>query len=299
MGVWLQERDIEIFRYMATFGFVTVNQLCSLLDPNGKGASKDTSAYKAACYKRLEALSREGLIYSAPAPSVGGPTIKGYFLSTSGASAFADVREVEYMGRGNWAEKKSHFVWTQGPHDLAAGNFVANLVALSRLDGGFSIDSVRGGRDCRYHIPAGESSYLFNPDLFFEHTIEGRDPMPMFVEIDTGHLSLQVIRRKALRLSHYFGSGAYVEEFGDNLFPRTLFIFADGRRLRNVAGVLAKSREAYRGPNAKLVRPFPMWLSTYEDVDINAVDENRVIQAPLGPNWKNLDGETGISPFNY
>jgi hypothetical protein len=297
LNINLQTRDYSIFRYMSTFGFVTVNQLCALIEPNGTGPSSDLSVYRRAVYKRLESLQNNGYISSGPAPTLTGTTRSAYFLSPSGASVLSDLREYENLSAPRWLERKKHFVWTQGPHDVAACNLVSNLIALSRVQSSFTVDDLRGGRDCRFYIPHQETNYLFNPDLFYEFNSVEIKTIRMFVEVDTGNVSLSVIRRKALRAFQYFASRKYIDDFGTKLFPRTLFIVNSASRLKVVFRELRKAREVYKGPDATLIHKFPFWLATYDDVDISAVDQWRLTTAPLERNWTTIEGETGVTPF--
>jgi len=297
MSIRLQSRDYEIFRHMATFGFVTVNQLCALVEPNGSGPNANLWTYKNGIYIRLAALQREGLISSGHAPSLDGKTVSAYFLAPKGASLLSDLREYEYLNTPRWLEKKSHFVWVQGPHDMAACNFVANLLALSRIVSSFTLGFWRASRDCRFYVFKNDTKHIFNPDLYMDFRWAGGDPIPMFVEIDTGHVNLTVIRRKAIRAFQYYGSGKFIEDLGSELFPRNLFICRSAARLAVIARELQDAREKYQGPDASLVRSFPVWLTTFDDVCIEAIDQGTVSNAPLCSSWRTLDGEKGVTPF--
>lgn len=297
MAIALQERDYEIFNHMATFGFVTVNQLCALLNPNGQGPVRDLTTVKKAIYVRLANLQREGLISSAPAPSLDRKTIKAYFITARAASLLSDMREFEYLKPPRWLEKKSHFVWVQGPHDIAACNFIANLVALARLDSSFSLGFWSSSRDCRFYVDSNDTTRVFNPDLYFDFHREDQRTLQMFVEMDSGHVNLPAIRRKALRAFQYVGGGKYKKDLDIEKFPRTLFITNCDRRLTTVAKEFQNARERYNGERASLIRKFPMWLATFEDVGIYSTDRGMVTDAPLRPVWKTLDGDTGVTPF--
>ena len=297
MSIYFQTRDFNIFKYMATLGFVTVNQLCAFLEPNGRVTSKDISRQKGAIYKRLHFLSRDGYISSGPAPAIDSTTIKAYFLAPAGARVLSDLREVEYSSAPRWLEKKKHFVWTQGPHDLAAGNFISNLVGLARLDMSYSVDNWRGGRDCRFYIPNGDGTRLFNPDLYLEICPVECAPIPMFLEIDTGNVSLSVIRRKGLRVFQYFTSGQFIEDLGTGLFPRTLFVVQTQSRMSILMREMRKARDTYKGPDSNLIREFPFWFATYDDIELDATDRGRLTRKPLEGVWRTLDGEKCVTPF--
>ena len=103
----------------------------------------------------------------------------------------------------------------------------------------------------------------------------------MFVEIDTGNISLPVIRRKALRIFQYFASGKYIEDLGTNRFPRTLFVAPSKARLSTLAREIRNARKTYKGSDVELVRGFPFWLATYDEVEITTIDQCMLSRAPL------------------
>jgi hypothetical protein len=297
-NVVIQPRDELIFRYILRFGFVTLNQLCALLPPNGSGPSRDLNKMRGPIRKRLHFLSQAGLIASAPAPSLCGNPIKAYLLTPTGAHLLKDSRDEEALDNPRWLEKKRHFAWVQGTHDLAAGNFIAHLVALSRLHEDFSVDRWFGSRDCRFYIPNGDNSYLFNPDLYFEFTPAGVPTIQLFLEMDTGNVGLPVLRRKAHRVFQYFASRRYIEDLGIRYFPRVLFIAPTASRLNTIVRELRQARANYNGPKKEKVAQFAFWLSTYADIDISAVEKGIITDKPLGPSWVSVDGKTGVSPFD-
>lgn len=297
MNIQLQPRDYEIFDLMSSFGFVSRYQLAGLLDPNGKGPSEDLSVYHESLKARLHKLKSAGLIDSGPAPSPTSKTYHVYFLTSAGAQVIKDHREIESRLSPDWLKKKRHFVWTQGAHDLVAVDVLANLCALSKLNEDFEVSSWIGSRDCRFYIETDHDPLLFNPDLYFKLSFDKLSTLSFFVEVDTGSVSYNIIRRKANRFFRYYASDRYQKDLGQELFPRSLWIVRSEARLKRLLTELAAARKNYSASRSREIRTFPFYLATYDDIDALSVEECRVSDKILDPVWRTLDGELDFLAF--
>lgn len=317
MNIVITGRDIEMFSYMSTLRSLTMNQICTLFYQKHDPSSMELDLKKArgslSC--RISQLERAGYIEWCHAVSPQRPYdtsnfIKCFFLGPGGARAIKDLRETEEIADAerDARRRKAAQHWNNGQHDIIGNNFLINLIALSSRVEGLSIEEFHGERDCHYFFKYHNNNRrIFQPDLYLAASYDGQVGIPMFVEVDTGKLTSNNIRRKTRRVFEYFESGKYVRDLGSNKFPRVLILVPTWHRLEFYYKAISEARRYYVANLAKWddcnplipkIKDFPFWLTTFDKAGVFEIDEGRLSDAALEPRWvMSPAGKDTFSPF--
>ena len=296
-NVLITNRDLDIFAMIARLRFLTLNQIAALFYDKHDGYNLEMKKSYGTLSKRVSLLARAGFLVTADISFFDGGKRRAYLLGKNAIDALKDIREEEDFEAPGWLQRKHTAAVWHGPHHVLVSNFLINLLLLSKLREDFSVDDWIADRDCRYYIKKGDQVKILDPDLYLCVQNGSPDPIPMLLELDRGTVSSTVIRRKAHRVFEYYATDRHPKEIGFEYFPRVLFITPDRERRDKFAKEINKAKENYRGKYSKNIASFPFWLATYDDVDINSIDQGRVTDKPLDPVWVKADGELGVSPF--
>jgi len=106
--------------------------------------------------------------------------------------------------------------------------------------------------------------------------------------------SRPVLRRKVLRLFQYYVSGTFREDLTVEYFPRMAIIAPDASRVRTFQSVIREVKREFSNPYARRI---PFYLATFDQVDINCIEEGRVSTDPIEAIWVDYEGNPVGSPF--
>ena len=291
-NIRLTERDLNIFRYMASLRLLTMNQMATLFYDNHPLPGLELEKGKTALRVRVSKLMNAGYIRSAPLSFTKVAYVKGYFLGPNGIEVIKDMREYEDYSRPRWLERKHTTCLVHGPHHVIANNFLINLLMLAKHRDDFVIYEWLGDKDATFRFTWKGTRLTFDPDLYL---VFGRVPKkmtPMFLEVDRNTTTTTVIGQKTYRLIQYCCSDEYMDLFGSRKIPRTCFIVPDKKRLSEISKVISKIIKTYN------VSEFQFFLSTFEGTDVFSIDEGRITDKSLNGVWYNQKMERVESPFN-
>jgi hypothetical protein len=133
--------------------------------------------------------------------------------------------------------------------------------------------------------------------LFILFSNDGYGPVPLFLELDAGHVSMSIARRKAKRTFRYYESGKWRKDLGVVFFPREAIIVPDEPRTIFFKRAISWVKKAYQGSAKLQVQKLTIFFATYEQVDLFSLDRGTITDKPLAPSWQKTDGKKSVSPF--
>ncbi|MCG2796353.1 MAG: replication-relaxation family protein [Actinomycetia bacterium] len=298
-SISLTDKNIELLEYLATLKMMTENQICALF--YGKHDSFNLDMYKArnAMSGRISSFVKADIINKIPIPTQNNSRVsrQGYVLGPAGADILKEEREIERRQLPHWLQRRDTDVSIHATHNVLVNNVLINLIMLSRLKGDFFVDTWLSDRDCRFYIELknNDNKLLFHPDFFLMTSNGSQVGSPVFVELDRGRVSPKSLAIKIRRTFQYYESGKYKVDLTVPYFPKMAIVVPDQDRIDTFMHVIAAAKKHY--PRRANVDEFPFWLTTYEGVDVYAIDEGRVSTKPLDPVWLSDQGVKWTSPF--
>jgi len=293
-SIVLTTNNVEMLRMLSCLRVMTEKQICALFYSKHDSYDLDMLKARRSLSPRIAEFVKAGLIEKAAIPSVNRINRQGYLLGPEGAKILKDIRETERMEHPRCRQRRYNDILVHSRHDLAVNNFLTNLIMLSRLHPCFSLVEWLADRDCRFYISKGPEPKILDPDLFLHASQEDGEPRSLFVEVDCDTLSRPVLRRKVLRLFQYYVSGTYEEDLAVRYFPRMAIIAPDAARVRTFQSVIREVKREFSNPYARRI---PFYLATFDQVDINCIDEGRVSTDPIEAIWVDWEGNPVGSPF--
>ena len=226
----IQDRDLRLFAELAAVLRVADRE-------QAKFSAGFTSTTRANV--RLLALTRAGLLRRFFLGTTGGGKKALYALTPKGA----DLARVPHrnLRRGNDETLVADFFVT---HQL----LINDLYCLLK----FQPISVEGARFIRWvsFTEPIESAHLLIPDGYAEVSTPNR-PVACFLEVDLGHESRSVWKRKVEGYLAYAMSGEFTKRFGQPQF-RTLVVTSSLRRMASLRAATAAVTEKI------------FWFTTFE-----------------------------------
>jgi len=168
---------------------------------------------------------------------------------------------------------------------------------LSKLREDFIVDDWASTYDCKRLIRGGDNPLIFDPDLYVSFAHAGYGPVPLFLELDNGHISMNIARRKVKRVFQYFEHGRWRRDLGVDFFPRVAVLVPDDQRIVFFKRAISWAKKAYQGQARLQVQKLTIYLATFEQVGLFSLDRGAITDKPLSPCWQTSDGRKSVSPF--
>jgi len=138
---------------------------------------------------------------------------------------------------------------------------------------------------------------VVNPDLFASVRNGSPKGSTFFLEVDRDTLDKKALGIKVLRLFQYYASRKFKEDLETDRFPRICIIVPSSSRLAFIQNAIVNAKKHYSGAQAESVGRMPFWLATFDDVEVNSINQGFVSRKPLDPVWVNELGKAIPSPL--
>lgn len=296
-NIALTDRDLDILVLLSRIRYMTLTQISLLFYGHNDGYHLNLEKARDSLKHRVAQLVRADYLGKGVTRYGDKLNIRAYFLGPQGARALKELALLEQMETPGWLSRKQNAVWSCGAHDLKVNNFLINLLLLSKLRGDFIVDDWASTYDGKRFIRGGDNPLIFDPDLYVSFTNSGYGPVPFFLELDNGHISMNIARRKAKRVFQYYESGRWRRELGAEFFPRVAVIVPDQQRIVFFKRAISWAKKAYQGRARLQVQKLTFYLATFEQVDLFSLDRGAIADKPLSPCWQTSEGRKSVSPF--
>lgn len=94
-----------------------------------------------------------------------------------------------------------------------------------------------------------------------------------------------------------YSSRKYKRDLETDRFPRICVLAPSRRRLEVVRAAIVGAKKYYTSSSTDNVTRMPFWLATFDQVEVNSIDQGFVSRKPLDSVWVNEAGNTFPSPF--
>lgn len=135
------------------------------------------------------------------------------------------------------------------------------------------------------------------PDLYLGVGSGSLDGPTLFLEVDNNTLDKKALRIKITRFFQYYSSRKYKRDLETDRFPRICILVPSQARLEVVKTAIVNAKEFYPGGSSDNVSRMPFWLATFQQVEVNSLDQGFVTKKPLEPVWVNEAGKQLPSPM--
>ena len=290
----IQPRDVEIFKMVSRVGFLTEHQICALHYPLHKGFMLDLEKARQPLSRRISYLVKDEYLVRSVIPGEGPRNRAAYLLGPAGATYMKSIRDMEDQMRPRWRQRKNNSLLIRSRHDVVTINFFVNIILLSRLLPDFYLVDWLSDRECRFYIdgPGGKKE-IVNPDLYLV-TEDGSARTPrVFLEVDNGTLDNKQLHIKLIRFFRYYKSKKYIRDLESQQFPMIAILAPDERRLETLRKSILKAKQS----SSDSVSGMPFWLSTFDQVEANCIDNGYVSTKPLEKVWIDEQGTLRSSPL--
>lgn len=110
-------------------------------------------------------------------------------------------------------------------------------------------------------------------------------------------LDKKVLRIKITRFFQYYSSRKYKRDLETECFPRICVLVPSQARLEVAKTAIVGAKEFYPGGPSDNVSRMPFWLATFDEVEVNSLDQGFISKKPLEPVWVNEAGKLFPSPL--
>lgn len=296
-NIVITDRDVEILKTISRIGFLTETQICALFYSKSNDFTLDLKRARGSLSKRLYQLVHNGYLAKSTIPTSGKVNRVAYMLGPNGAEVLKNPRELESRQDPRWLERRANGLLIRSRHDIVTTNFLVNLIMLSRLLPAFHLIEWIPDRDCRFYIPQRDKKLVVNPDLYLSIRNGSADGLTLFLEIDNDTLDKKALRIKITRFFQYYSSRKFKRDLETDRFPRICILVPSQARLEVVKTAIVNAKEFYPGGSSDNVSRMPFWLTTFDQVEINSLDNGLVSKKALEPIWVNEAGKPFPSPL--
>lgn len=296
-NIVVTDRDIEILKMASRVGFLTEAQICALFYSKNNDFALDLGRARGSLSKRLYQLVHNGYLAKSTIPMSGTVNRVAYLLGPQGAEVLKDSRELESRQDQRWLERRANGLLIRSRHDIITTNFLVNLIMLSRLLPDFHLIEWIPDRSCRFYIPRGDKKLVVNPDLYLSVRNGSPEGPTLFLEVDNDTLDKKALRIKITRFFQYYSSHKYKRDLETDRLPRICVLAPSQARLEVVKTAIVSAKKFYTGSSTDNVTRMPFWLATFDQVEVNSIDQGFVSRRPLEAVWVNEAGNTFPSPF--
>ncbi len=293
----ITDRDIEILKMVSRVGFLTETQICTLFFSKNDGFTLDLTRARNALAQRISRLVCNKYLEKTAIPSSGWRNRVAYLLGLEGAEVLKNTREIESKQDYRWLSRKANHLLIRSRHDLVTTNFLVNLIMLARLLSNFHLVEWIPDRDCRFYIPRGDKKLVVNPDLYFNVQSGSPGGRHIFLEVDNDTLDKKALRIKLTRFFQYYASRKYKRDLECALFPRICILTPSDARLEVMKTAIIDAKKHHADAVTVDVSRMPFCLATFENVEVNSIDNGFVTKKPLEPVWVNENGLLLKSPL--
>jgi len=98
---------------------------------------------------------------------------------------------------------------------------------------------------------------------------------------------------KLIRFFRYYKSKKYIRDLESQQFPMIAILAPDERRLETLRKSILKAKQS----SSDSVSGMPFWLSTFDQVEANCIDNGYVSTKPLEKVWIDEQGTLRSSPL--
>lgn len=290
----IQPRDKEIFKMVSRVGFLTEHQICALFYEMHDGFTLDLGKARQPLSRRISYLVKDEYLERSVIPGEGPRNRAAYLLGPAGAAYMKSNRDIEDLMHPRWKQRKFNSLLIKSRHDVIAINFLVNITLLSGLLPDFYLVDWLSDRECRFYMDgAGGKKEIINPDLYLVTEDGSSRTLRVFLEVDNGTLDNKQLHIKLIRFFRYYRSRKYVNDLDSQHFPMIAILVPDERRLETLRRSILKAKQS----SSDAVREMPFWLSTFEQVEANCIDDGYVSTKPLEGVWSDENGIIRSSPL--
>ncbi len=296
-SIFITTRDLEIIKMISQIGFLTETQICTLFYYKNEGFTLDLERARNALAQRIARLVNEEYLAKSAIPSSGWRNRVAYILGPQGAELLKDTRELESHQNPQWRERRANGLLIRSRHDMITTNFLVNTMMLSRLLPNFRLLEWIPDRSCRFYIPQGAKKLVVNPDLYLNVKNGSHHGLTLFLEVDNDTLDKKALRIKITRFFQYYSSRKYTSDLETDRFPRICILVPSPTRLEAVKTAIVSAKNYYTSSSTDNVSRMPFWLTTFDQVEVNSIEQGFISRRPLESVWVDEAGNTFSSPF--